>query len=387
MFKSKFKFSTDILFQKSETDEYFEIEGLASTDDKDLEGEILKQNFDLSSILAGKGYLNDDHGNNYPNKDHARIGVIDEAKITPAGLWIKGKVWKDHPASVSFKNELKHKPGMVQFSIEGYSQKRTGANRGTVNKAYVTGVALTRNPVNPYTYAQLAKSLTGKESTASESLLIKSQHIQAIRDENDFVTSFQVTQELDPQHPDFLEYYADLIEKGGAGSGKKPTGRTQESAHSGYSKPKEEHIVAPKIDDESRDRDSNKVQRIEELKNEKESARSSAKSPEEAKRNLAEVKDRHAMSSKKKRVAVQKIEVKKSDVMSELLDRASKNPEFKKSLEDIVEKALTTGGPAYANTLPTDFTGGQIFQTEALYDDDTCEQKKKKKSTKDDKDQ
>ena len=151
MFKSKFQFNTDQLVQKAETDDYFEFEGLASTADEDLQGEIIKQNFDLSSILAGKGYVNDDHGQNYDVKDHSRMGVIDSAEIRKEGLWLKGRVWKDHAATPAYYNEMKHKPGMVQLSIEGYTMKRDPRNKNVVNKAYVTGVALTRNPVNTNT--------------------------------------------------------------------------------------------------------------------------------------------------------------------------------------------------------------------------------------------
>lgn len=381
MFKSKFKFSTDQLIQKAETDEYFEIEGLASTDDRDLEGEIIKQNFDLSAINAGKGYLNDDHGNNYEVKDHARIGVIDKAEITKDGLWIKGKVFKNHPGSISFYNELKHAPGMVQFSVEGYSVKRDPRNKSTIGKAYVTGVALTRNPVNPYTYAQLAKSLTGKESELELEPLIKSQDIKVIRDDQDFVTGIEVTEVINPSHPDFVEYYAEIIEKGGPGSGKRGLGLHHVPVRKEliHNKDAKEIIEAPntKDGDDVRNRESKQVQRIEELKNEKEQARSSAKSPEEAKRNLAEVKERHSLSDKKKRVAVKKIEVKKSEVLEELMERASKNPNFKKSMELLLQKALTTGGPAYATTLPGDMVGGQVMQTEELEAD-----KKKKKDAK-----
>jgi len=93
--KTNFKFTTNKLtLLKAETEDYFEVEGIASTDDPDLEDEIVKQNFDLSAIVANKGYLNDDHGHDYKVKDDARIGVIDKAEIRPEGLWIKGKVWK-----------------------------------------------------------------------------------------------------------------------------------------------------------------------------------------------------------------------------------------------------------------------------------------------------
>ena len=46
-----------------------------------------------------------------------------------------------------------------------------------------------------------------------------------------------------------------------------------------------------------------------------------------------------------------------------------------------MQKALTSGGPAYSNTLPGDMQGGQVFQQEEL-DADTkkeCKDKKDKK--------
>jgi len=92
-------------------------------------------------------------------------------------------------------------------------------------------------------------------------------------------------------------------------------------------------------------------------------AQESAHSKEEAKHNIAEVKQRRALNSPHapKKVVV---EMKKSDLKEELMKRASKDPKFKKSLETIVNKALTTGGPAYATSLPGNMVNGQVMQTE-----------------------
>lgn len=158
---NKFDFGFPIDLNKAETDEWFEVEGLASTDDRDLQGEILQQEgFDLSPIRQGKGYFNADHGQHYDVKDQARLGIIEEAELTEKGLWIKGKVFKNHPESMIYYNELKHgKPGAVQFSVEGAIVQRDDMDKGWVKRARIAGVALTRNPVNPKTYASLSKSL------------------------------------------------------------------------------------------------------------------------------------------------------------------------------------------------------------------------------------
>lgn len=162
----KFDFSIPVQLTKSETDDYFEIEGLASTEDRDLQGEIVAQNgLDLSDLDTGKGYINADHGYNYKNKDHARMGLIDSYKMTDEGLWIRAKVWKDHPEAKTYLNELKHGPnGLVKFSVEGQTLERDAIDRKKVRKAKVFGVALTRNAVNTKTYAQLVKSLATDEN-------------------------------------------------------------------------------------------------------------------------------------------------------------------------------------------------------------------------------
>lgn len=162
----KTNFYTDQLsLIKAETDEYFEIEGLASTPDQDLQDEIINQGgIDFSDIE----YINADHGHEYKDKPGgtalARMGLIDSAKMTKKGLWIKGKVFKNHPEAPIYYNELKHgKPGLVQLSIEGNVLARDPFQKNYVKKCKIRGVALTRTPVNPNTYASLIKSLTSTE--------------------------------------------------------------------------------------------------------------------------------------------------------------------------------------------------------------------------------
>jgi len=390
--KNSFKFSTDKLdLTKAETKDYFEIEGLASTDSPDLESEIVKQNFDLSAIKAGKGYINDDHGHDYEVKDHARLGVIDEAEIRPEGLWIKGKIWKAHPASVAYYNELKHKPGMVQFSVEGYTLKRNPFNDSIVEKAAAIGVALTRNPINRDTYARLAKSLTTVESMESVvDPLFKSWQVSKSEGK------IEVTTIVDPEHPDYNDFmsYFTLV-KGGAGSGRRggmghsPTLPQESAAQAAVSAQQEvrhekEVVVRPKEEVEkekqeeqikkesdqpeemedataktSKDqRQSKELQRKEALKQQLKDAREIARTPEEARKNVAEVKQ--------KQLAGRKTRVRKSIIQAELIRRAQNSPQFKKSLDEIISKALASGGPAYATTLPGDMEGGQVFQQESL---------------------
>jgi len=414
--KKEFKFSTDkINICKAETEDYWEIEGLASTDDQDLDNEIMRQNFDLTAVDVGKGYLNDDHGKEYEKlgipRSQARLGVIDKAKITKEGLWIKGKVWKNHPASVAYYNELKHKPGMVQFSVEGYTLKRNPLRDNVIDKAFVTGVALTRDPVNTNTYAQICKSL----NASFEDVVIPTEDSEdrvVIRsDEPDLIKSFEinvdreignptkvnqiiVTQVLNPDHPDFNEYYEgvqedlDLFCKGGPGSGKrrlkfKPEIEEQREQrhHVGPGKEAEKEaqiqVQVAQKEETARGGRKNKerrdLQRRESLKQELAEAREGAGSRPEKREAIAAIKHKY---HQKQRV------VRKSVLVAELARRAKGNPDFKKSLEDIIEKGLSSGGAAYATTLPGDMTGGQVFQQESL-NAHAKDKKKKKKKKKD----
>jgi len=372
--KDKFKFSTNRLdLLKAETDDYFEVEGLASTDSKDLEDEIVKQNFDLTAIKANKGYINDDHGREYSVKEHSRLGVIDEAEVRPEGLWIKGKIWKKHPAALAYYNELKHKPGMVQFSVEGYTVKRNPFQRHVVEKAAALGVALTRNPVNSDTFAQLAKSLTaGAQQETSGSL----SHEQLIKgfaiSSNPESAEVTITQTLNPMHPNWNEYQNQLLDlaKGGMGSGRAgmhmaPVAMKEREAHLAKQPVAEltpkTVVVEPKQqeDDDPKAGKKNPFEAQQRRRQELQAETTRARETGD-KDSIKRIKKKTERFSTRKRV------VKKSKLQEELLKRSQRDPLFKSKLEKILSKALASGGPAYSNTLPGDFSNGQVFQTESL---------------------
>jgi len=375
--RNKFKFSTNRLnLNKAENEDYFEFEGLASTDDPDLEDEIIKQNFDLSAIVANKGYVNDDHGHSYDNKDDARLGVIDKAEIRPEGLWVKGKVWKSHPAATSYYNEMKYKPGMVQLSVEGYTIKRNPFQSHVVEKAVALGVALTRNPVNNHTFAQLAKSL----SASSKHVDVIEKNIQSPLIHSFSITSdpstpsVVVTQTIDPTHPHWDAYQDQMMDlaKGGMGSGKHDTGlgalREEEKKMNAMKEihkkpekivvmpaaPKEEEPEAPKKNPQEEQQ-----RRRQELQAERTAAIEGETTKEGKKTALARIQKKTEKKQTRKRV-------RKSVLQAELLRRSQKDPLFKSKLQKILSKALASGGPAYATTLPGDFEGGQVFQQESL---------------------
>ena len=141
----------------------WKLKGLASTGDKDLQGEILKQNgLDISVLKAGKGYLNWEHKSDPKNI----IGLIDNADITQKGLVVEGHLFKKHDQAKavyqildSLPDDKKHR---IQMSVEGkVISKSDGEDKNTkiIDKARITAVALTMNPVNQSTYTELVKSL------------------------------------------------------------------------------------------------------------------------------------------------------------------------------------------------------------------------------------
>jgi hypothetical protein len=137
------------------------IQGIASTDDRDLQGEVVKQGGIDYSYFLKHGYINDDHKDGPENK----VGEPTECRLTPGGLWIKAYLykgkeradyWWDHITALA-TNESRRKVG---FSIQGKILRRDGM---TILKCWLQDVAITASPVNTSTWAEIVKSLTGQK--------------------------------------------------------------------------------------------------------------------------------------------------------------------------------------------------------------------------------
>jgi len=146
--------------EKSEKDKNGKrtIQGVASTDDRDLQGEIVRQGGIDYAYFLKYGYINDDHKDGPEHK----VGEPIEARITPAGLWMKGflykgkeraEYWWDHINALA-TNDSSRKVG---FSIQGKVIRREG---NTIAKCWLQDVAITASPVNTSTWAEIAKSLS-----------------------------------------------------------------------------------------------------------------------------------------------------------------------------------------------------------------------------------
>ena len=152
-----FHFFIPATLSKSEKDGKRWIQGIASTDARDLQGEIVVQKGIDYDYFLKHGYINDDHKDGPENK----VGEPTECKMTPEGLWIKaflykGKersdYWWEHINSLEVNQSSRN----VGFSIQGKIVRRQGR---TILKCWLQDVAITASPVNTNTWAEVVKSL------------------------------------------------------------------------------------------------------------------------------------------------------------------------------------------------------------------------------------
>jgi hypothetical protein len=139
------------------------IQGIASTDGRDLQGEIIEQNGIDFSYFLSRGYFNDDHKS-------TKVGEPTEAKLTKNGLWVKGFLYKNpDPAKPSkadeywdLMNQLEASGSSrkVGFSIQGKVLRRSG---NKIEKCWIQEIAITTQPVNTATWAEIAKSLSAQK--------------------------------------------------------------------------------------------------------------------------------------------------------------------------------------------------------------------------------
>lgn len=196
MKEKDFKFYIPLELQKGEKDEdEWIVQGIASTDDEDLQGETVDQNgLDISMLKAGRGLFNFDHQKGPENV----LGQIEDAEFInkdgKKALMVKGYLFKHSERAKAFHNILKSlkkaNGPRVHMSIEGKVLQRDFSDNKAIKKARIDKVALTLDPVNPYTYAELVKSLNAPETqetvqvpeTIDEMITIKKSDLERILD-------------------------------------------------------------------------------------------------------------------------------------------------------------------------------------------------------------
>ena len=102
-----FKIIIPAQLEKSADGEW-KVHGLASTNGIDKQGEtIIQKGIDLSPVDEGRGILNWDHDNSPENI----IGVLDGYKQTSNGLYVNGRLFKNHDS------ELRQFTSFIEFLI------------------------------------------------------------------------------------------------------------------------------------------------------------------------------------------------------------------------------------------------------------------------------
>jgi hypothetical protein len=141
----------------------WKIGGYASSSDTDLEGESVDPyGIDVSYFLK-HGFFNSDHQKGPAHK----VGIPTEAFVDSKGLYVRGYLLKDiEEARGIYKLMQALAKGehdrQVGFSIEGKVIEQQG---GRILKCWVKDIAITANPVNTKTYAELIKSLKEKNTS------------------------------------------------------------------------------------------------------------------------------------------------------------------------------------------------------------------------------
>ena len=135
------------------------LQGIASTDDWDLDDQILENKGFDTSYLLDRGFINWHHmAKTMPS---AIIGEPRVANVTKDGLFIKAQLYNTQMGRDAYKTACNIQKNSTTrrlgWSIEGKAIEKDG-NR--IKKAILTGIALTYAPKNSPTFAEVCKGFT-----------------------------------------------------------------------------------------------------------------------------------------------------------------------------------------------------------------------------------
>jgi hypothetical protein len=180
--KRDFTFWLPIIKSSSDPDGYA-VEGVASTDDVDLQGERVDQRGIDCEPLLKSGFINWNHGSSpkdiigYPIKAEIvrseEIPALRDMGVTGQALWLKGQLLRGNPTAEEVRaliKSLEGTPRQLGFSIQGRIQSKHGDD---ILRCELHQIALTHEPVNPMTFAQVAKSFASLSSSSAPIVSIK----------------------------------------------------------------------------------------------------------------------------------------------------------------------------------------------------------------------
>ncbi len=144
------------------------IQGIASTDTSDLQGETVDPAGIDFGYFVKNGYFNWDHQQD-PN---ARIGEPLDCKVTKNGLWVKGYLYNENKIAEQVWEQMNSLEASkasrkMGFSIEGKVRRRSGKK---IEKCWIQNIAITAQPVNTNTWAEIVKSLAKEVKDETKAL-------------------------------------------------------------------------------------------------------------------------------------------------------------------------------------------------------------------------
>lgn len=165
---SKFKFYAQAEIKKAQDKagkEVMRIGGIASTIDKDSDGEYLDPSGFVLDDFLSVGFINWHH--QAKNKPKTIVGEPSLAEIRPDGLYVECDLYPSSPIAQEIYEtaqilEKDSKTRRLGFSIEGEviergSEDENDPEYSKVLKANITGLAITHMPKNPKTFAEIIK--------------------------------------------------------------------------------------------------------------------------------------------------------------------------------------------------------------------------------------
>jgi hypothetical protein len=146
------------------------VEGIASTDDKDLQGEKINKDAFILDYFLTKGYFNSNH----LKETSAKVGVPTEAKVTNKGLYVKGYMLDTEEGRkiIELASALK-KAGSdrrIGFSVEGKVIERDRKNPDIITKCWLKDCAITAEPINLFVSSEDGDVVSDVYKSASEAL-------------------------------------------------------------------------------------------------------------------------------------------------------------------------------------------------------------------------
>lgn len=143
------------------TDDKRLIEGIASTEDADLQAEkVIQKGIDITYFVK-HGNLNWDH----KSEPQYVIGEPLECTQTLQGLYVKGLLYKNHKVADGvweLANAMEKSGGTrrLGFSIQGKVLRRQdGGSVKTIEACWLQAIAVTANPINTHTFLDIVKAL------------------------------------------------------------------------------------------------------------------------------------------------------------------------------------------------------------------------------------